>query len=210
MKRVFAIMTAMLMLASHANAAKVGGEQGSKTMGAPSVAQQVRTVAARILPAARALCRQYHGDDPRCVFNIRVTGSRLSARRAMFEYRGEKPVISISRAMVAATRNQTELAFVLAHEMAHQLAQHPVQGAPAQFNGAGGVAAGGGFSIQRPEPKHMESEADIIGAMITHRAGFDPVKGIEVVPLFQSITASKTAFARSSPFDPPGLMPGKP
>lgn len=84
--------------------------------------------------------------------------------------------IQISRGFVQYTRNDSELAFVLAHEMAHILKHHlPVRDASVRYT--------------------QELEADHLGFQLVIRAGYNPDAAIE---LFRRLGRSSD-FASSDP-----------
>lgn len=91
-------------------------------------------------------------------------------------------------------RNADELAFVMGHEAAHHIEAHIAQQQRNATAGAvilGGLAAisGGGDQIvqsaqkvgatigARGYSKEFELEADRLGTIITHKAGYNPVRG---------------------------------
>ena len=98
--------------------------------------------------------------------------------------------------MIAEVRNPDELAFVMGHEAAHHIAGHIPRQQQNAATGAillGGLAAMSGASqgavdqaVQlgagvgaRSYSKNFELEADALGTVITHRAGYNPVRGAE-------------------------------
>nr|WP_040610699.1 M48 family metallopeptidase [Oceaniovalibus guishaninsula] len=106
-----------------------------------------------------------------------------------------QPVIGFTLPLIAEARNTDELAFILGHEAAHHIAGHIDRGRRSAAEGA--VLAGamaqilGGDEIairraqqvgadvgQRRYGKTFELEADALGAVLTLRAGFDPVRGV--------------------------------
>ena len=105
-----------------------------------------------------------------------------------------RPIIAFTIAMIADVRNEDELAFVMGHEAAHHIAGHisrqqrnaqtgalvfaglaALTGADAQvLQSAGEIGAQVGA---RTYSKDYELEADILGTIITKKAGFNPVRG---------------------------------
>jgi len=77
--------------------------------------------------------------------------------------------VSVTQSLLDMLISADEIAFVLAHEVAHAIAAH--HGRFGQRNFAGG------FTLSRAGSHQIELQADAIGAVISHRAGFDPVKG---------------------------------
>lgn len=105
-----------------------------------------------------------------------------------------RPILGFTLALIADARNVDEIAFVMGHEAAHHIRGHiPLQQQSATEGAliAGIlVAAGGGgeAAIQQAQQmgatfgarrfsKDFELEADALGAEITLRAGFDPLRG---------------------------------
>ena len=87
---------------------------------------------------------------PRCRYPIEVSG------RGMIYASTNGQRIRITEGMLAFASNDSELAFVLAHELSHDLLGHP-----------GSIRSGG------RERQRMELEADYVGIYIAARAGYD-------------------------------------
>ncbi|MCC6008231.1 MAG: M48 family metalloprotease [Rhodobacteraceae bacterium] len=152
-------------------------------------------VVARMAPVMRTTCEE-RLPPQRCDFQIFVDerpGLPVNALQTLD--RAGNPVIVFTRSLIDDARNQDELAFVLGHEAAHHIAGHiPRQQAGAM---AGALVFGtlaqlsGGATAQsvdqaarlgamlgaRVYSREHELEADALGAVIAHRAGFDPVNG---------------------------------
>lgn len=79
--------------------------------------------------------------------------------------------IEISRGMMEVTRNEHELAFVLAHELSHMILGHPQIIAIGKANG----------SMNRRQRRTMELDADSAAAIILVRSGFDPAASHQFV-----------------------------
>ena len=105
-----------------------------------------------------------------------------------------RPIIIFTQALIDETRNGDEIAFVMGHEAAHHIRGHLQQTQTNAMLGAliltGLVAASGGnaSAIQsatdvgmvvgsRSYSKQYELQADSLGTVIAHNAGFDPVRG---------------------------------
>ncbi len=111
--------------------------------------------------------------------------------------KNDEPLIAFNLALIATVRNADELAFVMGHEAAHHIAGHIERakagasvGASILSGLASAVSGGDADAIQagqelgaaigfRSFSKEFELEADALGTIIAHRAGYDPVKGAE-------------------------------
>ena len=152
---------------------------------------------ARIEPVAERLCRQRRPRD-NCDFLI-VVDDRPGLPANAFQTldRSGRPVLGFTLALIADARNADEIAFVMAHEAAHHIAGHIPR---AQGNATLGAVLGGTIATAlgvsdpnaidtalrlgatvgaRSYSKDFELEADALGTIITHRAGFDPLRGAE-------------------------------
>lgn len=153
-----------------------------------------RVAASRVEPVAESVCRE-RAPQADCDFLIRVDPNRGAAPNAYqsLDPRG-RPVLTFTQALIADTRNQDEIAFVLGHESAHHIEQHiarqrqsattgalvggligsvlGVDGATAnQISGLGAQVGARSFS------REHELQADALGTVITKLAGFDPIRG---------------------------------
>lgn len=107
-----------------------------------------------------------------------------------------RPILAFNLALIAQAANADELAFVMAHEAAHHIAGHIsrqqqnsaagalILGGLTALTGAGSgavdSAADLGASVgARSYSKNYELEADALGTVIAHAAGYDPVRGAE-------------------------------
>lgn len=105
-----------------------------------------------------------------------------------------RPVLGFTVALLKDMRNKDELAFVLGHESAHHIRGHLARQQQDAMAGAmlGGILAAalggdansvdamqqiGGSIGARSYSKNYELEADQLGAILTKRAGYDPVRG---------------------------------
>lgn len=108
----------------------------------------------------------------------------------------KRPIIAFTPGLIVQARNADELAFVMGHEAAHHIEGHIARQRQNAAAGAvifAGLATLGGATAQgvetatelgaqvgaRSYSKDFELEADALGTIITHRAGYDPVKGAE-------------------------------
>jgi predicted Zn-dependent protease len=132
-----------------------------------------------------------------CDFNI-VVDDRPGMPANAFQTldRQGRPIIAFTLALIDDARNEDELAFVLGHEAAHHIAGHigrqqqnAVAGAVI-FAGLATLSGGDANAVRsaqelgaqvgaRSYSKEFELEADALGTIITHRAGYDPLRGAE-------------------------------
>jgi len=143
---------------------------------------------------AERICRAERRDN--CDFLI-VVDNRPGQPPNAFQTldRSGRPVLAFNLALIGSVRNADELAFVVGHEAAHHIARHIDrqnrnaalgaavfgEAASAVFGGnAEAIRAGQEFGAMvgaRSYSKDFELEADALGTIITHRAGYDPVRG---------------------------------
>ena len=153
-----------------------------------------RAVVDRVEPVAESVCRE-RSRSLNCDFAIFVEESDVANAFQTYNRRGQ-PVIVFTTALFAEMRNRDELAFALAHEAAHHIEGHIAQTQRSAQTGALlGVLAGslagldaqgvsqiadiGGTIGARRYSKGFELEADSLGAIITQRAGYDAVRGVQ-------------------------------
>lgn len=148
--------------------------------------QRLGEIARRISPQASKLCYDIHGgvDKQDCNFGLQIKESH-----GVNAYADGKSV-TVSAPMMVFAQRDTHLAFVVAHELAHNIMAHPqnqqknvllgsLLGAVADVALASqGASTGGGFSnlggsvaMLRYSPA-FEQEADYIGLYILARAGY--------------------------------------
>ncbi len=157
---------------------------------------QFISVVQRVEPVAERECR---ARSPRanCDFRIVVDdrpGQPPNAYQTLD--RNGQPILAFTLPLIAQVRNQDELAFVMGHEAAHHISGHiprQQQNAAAGAILLGGLAAITGASQTivdqavdigagvgaRSYSKNFELEADALGTVITHNAGYNPVRGAE-------------------------------
>ena len=155
-----------------------------------------KRVIGRVEPVGTEICRGMTSQQP-CDFAIYVdnrpdSGSVINAYQT--ESETGQPVVIFTAALLKSVRNEDELAFILGHEMAHHIAGHIRKQSANTWLGAialGGLAAAvGGDSTMvdlaadigagigsRVYSKEHELQADEIGTVIAHRAGYDAVAG---------------------------------
>lgn len=164
----------------------------SANQAARSFVEVVRTVE----PIAERECRA-RTQGVNCDFNI-VVDDRPNQPPNAFQTldRQGRPIVAFTLALIADARNADELAFVLGHEAAHHIAGHidrqqqnAVAGAVI-FAGLAALSGGGSEAVRtaqqlgaqvgaRTYSKDFELEADELGTIITHRAGYNPLRGAE-------------------------------
>ncbi|MFB9148675.1 M48 family metallopeptidase [Roseovarius ramblicola] len=157
--------------------------------------EQFLTVVQRVEPVAESTCRA-RAPRANCDFRIVVDdrpGQPVNAYQTLD--RSGRPIVAFTLPMIGAVRNADELAFVMGHEAAHHIAGHIPRQQQSAMAGAvilGGIAAitGAGQSVVdgavdlgagvggRVFSKEFELEADALGTVIAHRAGYDPVRGV--------------------------------
>lgn len=104
---------------------------------------------------------------------VEVTGS--------FRSRTDGRHIFISDGMANLARNDDELAFVLAHELAHAVLEHRTQ--PDVIGVRGGL--NWAISLRRGLSLSAEADADHLGLFLVTRAGFDPHRAIEFLTRYE-------------------------
>lgn len=157
--------------------------------------QRLAPVKARVEPVAERVCRQQAVPGTNCDYAISVDSrANLPANAYQTVNSQGRPLIVFTSALIAQTRNQDELAFVMGHEAAHHVAGHITRAQQDALAGAAiggilaGLAGGSGEMIElavnmgadvgaRSFSKDYELEADALGTVIAHRAGYDPVRG---------------------------------
>lgn len=108
-----------------------------------------------------------------------------------------RPIIAFTIPLIADVRNRDEMAFILAHEAAHHIADHLNRmrenadlGAVVFGQLAGAINGSNPEAIQaaqefgaalgaRSYSKEFELEADALGTEIAAKAGFNPLRGAE-------------------------------
>lgn len=124
-----------------------------------------------------------------------------------------RPILAFNTALIADVRNADELAFVMGHEGAHHMLNHldeQRQNAAAGAVILSGIAAVMGADLEQIREaeqlgaaagalsysKQHELEADRLGTIITHQAGYNPLRGAEY---FNRLPDPKNAFLSTHP-----------
>lgn len=161
---------------------------------ANDAARQFVQVVETVEPVAEQLCRsQTRGVN--CDFQI-VVDDRLNQPPNAFQTVDSfgRPILAFNLGLINSVRNADELAFVMGHEAAHHIESHLTKTRETATLGAvifAGTAAVMGADVEvirnaeqmgaavgaRTYSKDFELEADQLGTIIAHRAGYDPVRG---------------------------------
>lgn len=178
------------------NTTGAGPSAGSKTVPAElrSAARTFVSVAQRMEPVTEQVCRE-RTKGVNCDFRI-VVDDRPGQPANAFQTVGRdgRPLIIFTVGLIKSARNADELAFVLGHEAAHHIESHLTRQRQNAIAGAvllSGLATLGGSTAQeiksaqrlgaavgaRSYSKNFELEADRLGTIITHRAGYNPLRG---------------------------------
>lgn len=96
------------------------------------------------------------------------------------ESRSDGRRIFISSQMAALARNDDELAFFLAHELAHAVLEHRTV---TDLIGTRG-AANSRISLRRGRSSSAEADADVMGLYLLARAGYDPHAAAEALTTY--------------------------
>ena len=168
--------------------------------------------------------------DPRAEAIVRRVGERIAHAAAKPDYRWEFSIINdpetvnafavpggkvaVYTGIFKVAQDETGLAVVLGHEVAHALARHPAermtQGMLLQLGGVGlGVALGRdpalanqvlqaygigtGVGLALPFGRAQETEADRIGLILMAKAGYDPRAALAVWQRMERQDGGKTA-----------------
>lgn len=190
MRPIRLLSIVMLFLAACAAPAP---QRDSKT-----IAGDIVAVIEAIEPVAEAMCRQ-HSRQLNCDFGI-VIDDRPRMPPNAFQFidqkDGGRPIVGFTISLLGEVHNRDELAFILAHEMAHHILGHldrQRENAAAGAEDFARIAEMGGGSdaaVQlaqvlgaragvRSYSQEFELEADALGTLIAHRAGFDPLLGAQ-------------------------------
>ncbi|THH38372.1 peptidase M48 [Aliishimia ponticola] len=168
----------------------------SSGMTAQQAARSFAQVTRRMEPVIESQCRA-RTSGQNCDFRIVVDDNPKSAPNAYQTLdENQRPLIVFTVGLIAMARNEDELAFVMGHEAAHHIEGHIAR---QQINAnAGavlltGIAAAAGADATgirnaqqlgqvvgaRSFSKEYELEADQLGTILTHQAGYDPLRGSE-------------------------------
>ncbi len=173
-------------------------------------------VAQKVEPVGEAQCRKKN-PNRNCDFQVQLDLDPAAPANAFQTVdRSGRPVVIFTGTMLKSFRNSDEMAFVMSHEMAHHILGHLDQqrinavkgavflgelvslegGTPEQVANAQYVGAVVGA---RSYSKAFELEADTLGTIITHQAGYRPSIGVKY---FDAIPDPGDAFLGTHPANP--------
>ncbi len=154
----------------------------------------VAGIIARVEPVAEEMCRaRTRGVNCDIAFAVDDRpGQQPNAFQTLD--RSGRPYVVLTASLIAMMRNPDELAFVLGHEAAHHIAGHIPRRQDQALSGAalaGAIAAASGATPEevraaqafgadiaaRQYSQEFELEADVLGAEIAWKAGFDAERG---------------------------------
>lgn len=175
-----------------------GADPGSPDALTRADMERFLNVVDRVEPVAEAFCRRF-GQNPggvrNCNIQIAVDSNPAQPANAFQTLDGAgRPVVVFTLALIAQTRNEDELAFVMGHEAGHHIAGHIPAREKTALRGAmmagvlAAAAGGGAAAVQEAQrmgaevgarrySKEFELAADRIGTEIAVAAGYDPVLG---------------------------------
>ncbi len=172
----------------------------SKDLLPPEVAaKNFMTVAHKMEPVIESYCRHHQlAHAHSCNFRIMVD-DRPDPEPNAFQTLDEKgqPVLAFNLTLISQALNQDELAFVMGHEAAHHILGHLDLKADDSETGAvlmGTIIASQGASNRQvrkaqnlgaelgalTRAKDYELQADSLGAVLSARAGYHPLKGMQI------------------------------
>ncbi|MFP3382375.1 MULTISPECIES: M48 family metalloprotease [Tritonibacter] len=177
-------------------------------------------VAQDVEPVAEAECRK-RNPNRNCDFELQLDMDPKAPANAFQSVdRSGRPLVIFTASMLESFRNPDEMAFVMSHEVAHHILGHldqqrrnAVQGAvflgelvsleggtPEEIANAQYVGAVVGA---RSYSKAFELEADALGTVITHLAGYRPSIGVQ---FFDAIPDPGDAFLGTHPANPDRIL----
>lgn len=160
-----------------------------------AAAARLAPVQDRVEPVAEQECRR-RSRGVNCDFQITIAGDTSLPPNAYQSLdRTGRPQITFTTTLIADARNADELAFVMGHEAAHHIRGHLARSQDDALSGAvlaGALAVAIGVDLAnldramnvgaeigaRVYSKDYELEADRLGTLITHGAGYDPLLGV--------------------------------
>lgn len=186
------------------------------------------TVSKRVSEAALRVCGKIVPSDTPCVFNFEVL-SNVQADGAANKEKQDLEVVNayadgsmvhVTPAMLRFTENDDELAFILAHELSHNILRHPQRGgadatvglvlgavldvaaASQGVNTQGGFGQMGGAIGKLRYSIPFEKEADYVGLYIMANAGYNPHLAAPVWRRMSQRDSNSINFATSHPSNP--------
>lgn len=166
-----------------------------------------------LLPVTRSACRTVHKARSlsKCNFRLILRNEQGNTPDARFTRNASgRPVILFNTAMLQFLRDDDEMAMVLGHEMAHQIADHIERGQREVIRSALNSAAEAKKAGTDPNEaavkaaqsalisfsRKFELEADRAGTVLMMRAGYTPDKAIN---LLDRLPAGDPRFRRHPP-----------
>jgi len=155
----------------------------------PSQLAHINRVFEDIMRVAADLCRETNptAHSAHCEFQLRLMGSGDEHAFANLSNDATGgPIITISESMAAQLQNVDEAAFIMAHEAGHQIQNHIEELTSAYFlsQPKSDKEAKSGFALGKTNRKRLELEADVIATILTHRSGYNPLRGALSIPRF--------------------------
>lgn len=180
--------------APHTHAPQVQPVPTQPRTSGPVTVESFAAIVRHVEPIAESECRA-RTSGANCDFKVVVDRNPKAPSNAYqsVDVTG-RPVLTFSVALLADVQNSDELAFILGHEAAHHIRGHldRTQESAAIGGLLGGVLAAavgadaataetvqniGATVGARRYSKSYELEADQLGTIIAHRAGYNPVRG---------------------------------
>ncbi|MAW08251.1 MAG: peptidase M48 [Halobacteriovoraceae bacterium] len=173
-------------------------------------------VAERVEPVAVEECKR-RDPELNCNFQVKIDVSPDVPPNAFQTVDGNgRPIVIFTASMVQSFRNPDEMAFVMSHEVSHHILGHLDQQRLNSLKGAvylgelvsleGGTAEEianaqyvGAVVGARSYSKAFELEADSLGTVITHLAGYSPSIGVKY---FEQIPDPGDVFLGTHPANP--------
>lgn len=170
-----------------------GAGQFAPTLSPEEAARSFAEVVKAVEPQAEAECRR---QAPRlnCDYRIVVDGRRGPPNAFQSLDDAGRPVITFTIALIASVDNADELAFIMSHEAAHHILTHldrqrrNSEAGAVVFGELATLSGGSANDVARAQElgaavgaraysKDFELEADELGTVIAHRAGYNPLIG---------------------------------
>lgn len=196
MYRLTYLLFPLVLAACEADTLRVqpASDWGQESEDLRAEAEVFREVSQAVGKEARAEClRQARVRN--CDFTVLVDlNPRAPANAFQTLDDKDQPVIIFTRAMIQSTQNVDELAFVMGHEAAHHVLGHIDRQRQSAKEGAvifgdlGELFGEDGKELERSQKlgaevniqvnvQEFELEADQLGTIITHNAGYNPLIG---------------------------------
>lgn len=164
----------------------------------------VNNVHFKVFEVVKSVCKEEEIPAKRCTWNARV--EKRPGFQA-FAYRGNE--IVIHSGLIDKIASEDELAFVIAHEIAHHMLRHVAQKRNGVFIGTilgavTGLGAESGLAIavlaSQATSSSLERQADAVAAEVIRRSGYDPRLARNVLLRMAKMDGrSRTRFLESHP-----------